>query len=412
MAPCATSVPKNFVSLLKKNYILGRKNKHYELMRPTKAFINLAHLKANYLAIRKKTKTKVLAVVKADAYGHGVAEVVNALNSLSKKPEYFGVALSEEGIALRKIKVKQPILIFEPPSVNNIDEIIKYNLILTVFCDEQLHLIEKYLKKNDVKNTLQFKTKIPKKLKIQVKIDTGMGRLGVPFHKATQFIEKIVVNDKFILDGIYSHFANSDEKDKTFAQLQLKRFNNILSELKKKKIRPNVIHIANSGAILTMPEAYFDMVRPGISLYGYPPSQEITSSIKLKPVLSLISEVASCRWFDKGESVSYGRKYILKKRSQIISVPIGYGDGLNRNLSNKMFCIVKNKLYPQVGRVTMDRIMFDIGEAKIKIGDKIILLGKSKSHSIDAWNWSTQLETIPYEITCNISKRVPRTYIG
>lgn len=369
-------------------------------MRPTKALINLAHLKANYLAIRKKTKTKVLAVVKADAYGHGVAGVVNALNSLSKKPEYFGVALSEEGIALRKIKVKQPILIFEPPTVNNIDEIIKYNLIPTVFSDDHLYVIEKNL------------TKTSKRFKIQIKIDTGMGRLGVPFKDAVQFIEKIVINDKFILDGIYSHFANSDEKDKTFAQLQLKRFNTILSELKKKKIRPNVIHIANSGAILTMPEAYFDMVRPGISLYGYPPSQEITSSIKLKPVLSLISEVASCRWFDKGESVSYGRKYILKKRSQIISVPIGYGDGLNRNLSNKMFCIIKNKLYPQVGRVTMDRIMFDIGEAKIKIGDKIILLGKSKSHSIDAWNWSTQLETIPYEITCNISKRVPRTYIG
>ena len=385
-------------------------------MRPTKALINLAHLKANYLAIRKKTKTKVLAVVKADAYGHGVAEVVNALNSLSEKPEYFGVALSEEGIALRELKVKQPILIFEPPSVNNIDEIIKYNLIPTVFCDEQLHLIEKYLKKNDVKNTLQLKTKIPKKIirrrRIQVEIDTGMGRLGVPFQEAVQFIEKIAVNDRFILDGIYSHFATSDETDKSFAQLQLKRFNAIVIKLQKKKIRPNVIHLANSGAILTMPEAYFDMVRPGISLYGYPPSQEITSSIKLKPVLSLISEVASCRWFEKRESVSYGRKYFLKKRSQIISVPIGYADGVYRNLTNKIFCIIKDKLYPQAGRVTMDRIMFDVGEAKIKIGDKVILLGKSKSHSIDAWNWSKQLDTIPYEITCNISKRVPRMYIG
>ncbi|MCK9210751.1 MAG: alanine racemase [Ignavibacteriaceae bacterium] len=369
-------------------------------MRPTIAQINLAHLKANYLAIRKKTKTKVLAVVKADAYGHGFAEVVNALNSLKEKPEYFGVALSEEGIALREIKVKQPILIFESPTPTNIDEIFTHDLIPTVFSDEHLHLIEKNL------------TKTSKGFKIQVKIDTGMGRLGVPFKDALHFIEKIVSTNRFILDGIYSHLATSDEKDKTFAQLQLKRFNAILNELKKKKIRPNVIHIANSGAILTMPEAYFDMVRPGISLYGYPPSQEITSSIKLKPVMSLISEAASCRWFEKGESVSYGRKYILKKRSQIISVPIGYGDGLNRNLSNKMFCIIKDKLYPQVGRVTMDRIMFDVGETKIKISDKVILLGRSKHQSIDAWDWSKQLNTIPYEITCNISKRVPRIYIG
>ncbi|MFA4924224.1 MAG: alanine racemase [Ignavibacteriaceae bacterium] len=381
-------------------------------MRPTKAIINLAYLKANYLAIRKKTKTKVLAVVKADAYGHGFAEVVNALNSLKERPEYFGVALSEEGIALRNIKVEQPILLFEPPTANNIDEIIKYDLIPTVFCKEQVQLIEKYFTKSDVKNTHQLKTKPLKKIKVQIKIDTGMGRLGVPFKDAALFIEKIVSNDRFILDGVYSHFATSDEKDKIFAQLQLKRFNAVVLELQKKKIRPNVIHIANSGAILTMPKAYFNMVRPGISLYGYPPSQEITSSIKLRPVMSLISETASCRWFEKGESVSYGRKYILQKRSQIISVPLGYGDGLNRNLTNKMFCIIKDKIYQQVGSVTMDRIMFDVGEAKIKIGEKVILLGKSKNHSIDAWEWSTQLNTIPYEITCNISKRVPRIYIG
>jgi len=376
-------------------------------MRPTKAIINLASLKANYLAIRKKTKTKILAVVKADAYGHGYVEVVNALNSLSDKPEYYGVALVEEGVALRKINVKQPILIFELPTEDNIHDIINYDLIPTVFTVEHLHLLEKYLADIEGKGIKKGKTK---KLKVHIKIDTGMGRLGVRFQDAVEFIEKIAASDRFILDGIYSHFATSDEMDKSFAQLQLKRFNAIVTELQKKNIRPHVIHIANSGAILSMPEAYFDMVRPGISLYGYPPSSEIISTLKLKPVMSLMSEVSSCRWFEKGESVSYGRKYILRKRSQIISVPIGYGDGLSRNLSNKMFCIIKDKHYPQVGRITMDRIMFDVGAAKIKIGDKVILLGKSKHHSIDAWDWSTQLKTIPYEITCNISKRVPRVY--
>jgi len=377
-------------------------------MRPTIAQINLAHLKANYLAIRKKTKTKVLAVVKADAYGHGFAEVVSALNSLNEKPEYYGVALTEEGIALRKLKVKQPILIFEPPSKYNVDAIIKYDLIPTIFSGEHIKLIEEKLGMREGRE----KSKSTKKIKIHVKIDTGMGRVGIKHEEAVHFVEQISLNDNFILDGVYSHFATSDEIDRTFAELQLKRFKVILSELKKKNIKPNNAHIANSGAIQTMPEAYFDMVRPGISLYGYPPSSEITPTIKLKPAMSLISEVASCRWYEKGESVSYGRKYILKKRSQIISIPIGYADGLNRNLSNKIFCIIKDKMYPQVGSVTMDRIMFDVGEAKIKIGDKVILLGESTHHKIDAWDWSTVLKTIPYEITCNISKRVPRVFIN
>ncbi|MFA6979431.1 MAG: alanine racemase [Ignavibacteriaceae bacterium] len=374
-------------------------------MRPTIAQINLARLKANYLAIRKKTKTKVLAVVKADAYGHGFAEVVSALNSLSEKPEYYGVALTEEGIALRKLKIKQPILIFEPPNKYNIDAIIKYDLIPTVFTDEHIRLI---VEKLEVENRIVKR----KAFKIHVKIDTGMGRLGIPFKDAVPFIERMSMNNKFILDGVYSHFATSDEKDKTFAELQLQRFKVILSELKKKNIKPNNAHIANSGAILTMTESYLDMVRPGISLYGYPPSSEIKSTIKLKPVMSLISEVASCWWYEKGESISYGRKYILKKRSQIISIPIGYADGLNRNLSNKIFCVIKDKLFPQVGRVTMDRIMFDVGETNIKIGDKVILLGESKHHKIDGWDWSKVLKTIPYEITCNISKRVPRVYLN
>ncbi|MDP3150165.1 MAG: alanine racemase [Ignavibacteria bacterium] len=377
-------------------------------MRPTIAQINLANLKANYLAIRKKTKTKVLAVVKADAYGHGYEEVVSALNSLSEKPEYYGVALAEEGIAVRKLKVKQPILIFEPPSKYNVDAIIKYDLIPTIFSSEHIKLIEEKLESR----TGKAKSNSAKKIKVHVKIDTGMGRVGIKHQEAVRFIEQVSLNNKFILDGVYSHFATSDEKDKTFAELQLKRFNQILTELKKKNISIGITHIANSGAILSMPGAYLDMVRPGISLYGYPPSNEITSPIKLRPVMSIISEVTSCRWYEKGESVSYGRKFILKKRSQIISIPIGYADGLNRNLSNKMFCIIKDKRFSQVGSVTMDRIMFDIGKANIKIGDKVILLGESKHHKIYAWDWSKALNTIPYEITCNISKRVPRVYIS
>jgi len=376
-------------------------------MRPTKAVINLARLKANYLAIRKKTKTKILAVVKADAYGHGFAEVVGALNSLKDKPEYFGVALTEEGIVLRKIKVKQPILIFEPVNEFNVDEIITYDLIPTVYSAAQIKLIEKRLAQHDSVR----KRKIDGEFKVHVKIDTGMGRIGVRFDEAIHLIKQIASNEKFKIDGVYSHFSTSDEKDKTFSKLQLKRFTDIITELKKHNIQPNVIHIANSGALLTMPEANFDLVRPGISLYGYKPSQALVSDIKLKPVMSLISKVTACRWFEKGEFVSYGKLYEVKQRTQIVSLPIGYADGVNRNLSNNMSCIIKDKIYPQVGRITMDRIMFDVGDSKINIGDKAILIGQSKHYKIDAWDWSKTLGTIPYEITCNISKRVPKVYI-
>jgi alanine racemase len=152
------------------------------------------------------------------------------------------------------------------------------------------------------------------------------------------------------------------------------------------------------------------MVRPGISLYGYYPSLETTESINLKPVMSLISKVSTVRYINKGESVSYGRKYYAKNNTTIISVPIGYADGFNRALTNKAYGIIRGKKYPQIGRVTMDRIMFDVGNDNIKPGDKVILLGHSKEAKISAWDWSNSLQTIPYEITCAISKRVPRKY--
>ena len=176
------------------------------------------------------------------------------------------------------------------------------------------------------------------------------------------------------------------------------------------EINYGLAHAANSGAILDIPEAYFDMVRPGISLYGYYPSLETSESINLKPVMSLVSYVASIKKVEKGETVSYGRIFKANKKTSIISVPIGYADGFNRNLSNKAFGIIKDKLYPQVGRVTMDRIMFDINNDEVKCGDQVILIGSRKDVSIDAWDWSKILNTIPYEVTCNISKRVPRIY--
>ncbi|MFH0734417.1 MAG: alanine racemase [bacterium] len=366
-------------------------------MRPTYAEINLKNLQFNYQQIRKKTKTKVIAVVKADAYGHGMIECVKAFEQLINSPEYYAVALIEEAIELRKAKIiKKPILCFAPYDNDETENYLKYNISATVNSIEQLDVI----KKLDVK----------KRLKVHIKFDTGMGRVGIKINEIDKLIRKLIDIKNIIIEGIYTHFATSDEKDKTYANYQLSNFNTIISKLKENKINYGLAHAANSGAILDMPEAYFDAVRPGMILYGYYPSFETSESIKLKPVMSLLSKVTSIKQILNEESVSYGRKFIAKEDTLICSVPIGYADGFNRNLTNKATAIIKGKVYNQVGRVTMDRILFEIKNDKIKIGDKVILLGTDGKNKIDADDWSKILDTIPYEITCNISKRIPRIY--
>ncbi len=375
-------------------------------MRSTYAVINISNLKKNYINIKRKVKdVKIMAVVKADAYGHGMKEVVYALNSFNdKKPDYYAVAIPDEAAELRKFKIKQPILVFEPFIKYEVDLIFKYDLSATIFEDRHIKLITQELNKYNKKYIRK------KKVKVHVKVDTGMNRLGISYKDAFNFIARLCKNKNFVIDGIYTHFATSDEKDKEFANLQLARFKDLLNELNNNEINYGLAHAANSGAILDMPEAYFDMVRPGISLYGYYPSLETSESIVLNPVMSLISYVGSVKKISKGDSVSYGRIFTTNKITNIVSVPIGYADGFNRNLSNKSFAIINGKLYPQVGRVTMDRIMFDVGNDEIKPGEKVILLGGNNNININAWDWSKKLNTIPYEITCNISKRIPRVY--
>lgn len=368
-------------------------------MRLTHTEINLNNLLFNFKNIKKKAgKSKVMAVVKADAYGHGMLECVKALETLGEiKPSYYGVALLEEAVELRKAKItKQPILCFSPFTSEEFNEYIKFKVIPTLTDISQLKQLKKSI--------------LTKKCKVHVNIDTGMGRVGIHFAQAFSFIEELSKITNIIIDGVYTHFATSDEKDKSFAKLQLSRFVKVLEDLGENKINFGLAHAANSGAILDMPESHLDMVRCGISLYGYYPSDETSESINLKPVMSLVSKVSTIANIDKGDSVSYGRKFIAIKKSKIVSVPIGYADGIRRGLTNKMNGIIKNKLYSQVGTVTMDRIMFDVNNDNIKIGDKIILIGKSKNVEITALNWCKILDTIPYEITCGIGKRVQRLY--
>ncbi|MBN1637553.1 MAG: alanine racemase [Ignavibacteriales bacterium] len=369
-------------------------------MSPTYAEINLKNFVYNYLNLRKKAKdAMVMPVVKADAYGHGMIECVKALSKLKKnKPEYYGVALLEEAIELRNAKIiNEPILCFAPICKENIPEYLKRKIYPTVTCDEHIKFLKSYSGKQ--------------KLKIHINIDTGMRRLGFDYRNAFEKIKTLSKLSNVKIDGIYTHFATSDEQEKYFAKIQLLRFNAVIKKLDEAGINYGCVHASNSGAIIDLPEAKFDMVRPGISLYGYYPSLETTESVKLKPVMSIISKVSTIKKVLKGESVSYSRRYYAEKDTTIATVPIGYADGFVRALTNNSYAIIKNKIYEQVGSVTMDRIMLNVGNDNIRIGEEVVLIGKRKNFEITAWDWAVVLNTIPYEVTCNISKRIQRKYI-
>ncbi len=370
-------------------------------MRNSFALINLKNLKFNYLNLRNKVKpAKFLAVVKADAYGHGAIEVSKFLASLNPKPDYFGVALFEEGIELRESGITEPILVFDVLTLDSLQLAYNYDLTITISHKADFDILKKF-----------FKLASPsKKLNAHIKINSGMNRLGIRWDEKITELLKFYSLDKINFTGIYTHFATSDIPDCSFAKIQLDRFKKIVENLTLQKIDLGLIHTANSGAILNMPDSYFDMVRAGISLYGYKPDLKSLDTVKLKPIMSLISKVASVNCVKKGESVSYGQKYYAKKKTNIASVSFGYADGYSRNLTNKAKAIIKNKFYRQVGIVTMDRIMFEISNDKISQGDEVILLGEKNNLKFDAWDWSKLLNTIPYEVTCNISKRVPRLY--
>lgn len=372
-------------------------------LRSSKAVINITNLKKNYLNLRKKARNSmVMAVVKADAYGHGVEIVVNALESLGKlKPEYYAVAMADEGVELRKLKITQPILVFDTVTRDTVHKYFKYKLIPNVFSYSHLRILENYRKRlNKKDSSLRFP--------VHIEIETGMNRLGINYNLAYDFIREVSLHKQFDVDGIYTHFATSDEMNNRFAAVQLKRFSSLVNKLKTNKVKYGLAHAANSGAVINYPDSYFDMIRPGISLYGYYPSLRTTESVRLYPVMSLETIVGTMKEINPGDTVSYGRRFKAIKPTRIVSVPMGYADGINRNLTNKARAIINGKLYQQVGTITMDRVMFDAGYDNINIGDSVILLGNQKKCEITAWDWSNILNTIPYEITCSISKRVPR----
>jgi alanine racemase len=238
-----------------------------------------------------------------------------------------------------------------------------------------------------------------------------MGRLGLLMEQDPDFFSAVSRSKNCLWEGLYSHFSTADEKDKVYADLQIKRFQKILGKVRKMKKGPQIIHIANSGAILDLPKSYFSAVRPGILLYGHYPSRETSRSINPRQVMTLKTFVAHVRRLPKGYPVSYGRRWIAPKDTRIAVLPIGYADGLRRDLTNKGEVLIKGTRYPMVGSITMDYTMVDVGEDPVEQGDEVVLWGDSDQGSLSLIEIAAKIGTIPYELTCCVSPRVKRVYI-
>ncbi|MGH7492294.1 MAG: alanine racemase [bacterium] len=365
--------------------------------RPTAARIDLHALAQNVRMICGRVQpAAVMAVVKADGYGHGAAPVAQA--ALQAGATQLGVALLEEAKRLREQKIAVPILVLGGLFENQIEQYLAHDVQMMVYDFRLAEIIS------------QRAQALGKSASVHVKIDTGMGRVGVQVEPVA-FIEKLITLPGISLQGVCTHLATSDEAEQSYARLQLRRFRTIVQELQMKGIAPRWIHAANSGAILSLPDSYFNLVRPGVAMYGYYPSPDAPRALALQPAMSLHTRVLFAKRVPANTFVSYGRTFQTRKPSIIATLPLGYADGFPRRFSNNMEVLVRGKRRPIVGRVCMDQIMVDLGEMQnIQAGEEVVLMGKQGEEEISIYEWCRKLDTIPYEVTCGISRRVPRVF--
>lgn len=360
--------------------------------------INLKAIQANAKALKKHTGTKLIAVVKADAYGHGVIPVAKALHSTA---DMFAVATVSEGIQLRQAGIENPILILFSPLPDYAIDIINYNLTATVdnwTLAKQLNRLAIDRKQNS-QSTNKIKTKV------HINVNTGMNRCGVRYTEAGQFINRLNSLSLLEIEGVFTHFATADEEDKSFAHLQLNRFESVLKETRNISLK----HAANSAAALTIPESHLDVVRTGLSLYGIYPAKE--KPIQLQPALTWKAKVGWVDYIEPGEGVSYGLTYKAKNRIRIAGIQVGYGDGYPRALSGKGEVLIGGIRHPILGRVCMDMIVCRLMSTdNITVGDEVVLIGKQGNEEITVDEIAEHANTISYEILTNISKRVKRIY--
>lgn len=372
-----------------------------KIMRPVWAEIDLDKAAYNMKNIKKLVGDKeVIAVVKADCYGHGADDLAPVF--LENGASRLAVAILTEGIELRKKNITAPIMILGYTPLELSKELINNDIEQTVYDLE-------YAKK--LSNIAE---KLGKKAKIHIALDTGMGRIGfIPNEKSIEAVEKIASLKGIDIIGIFTHFSTADEYDKTYTNKQLKKIKSFINELEKRGVNVLLKHASNSGAIMEMPETYLDAVRAGIILYGYYPSNEVDKEkLDIKPILTLKTTVSHVKEVEEGTSISYGRTFITKRKSIIATIPIGYADGYSRLLSGKAKVIINGKFAPVVGRICMDQCMIDVTDiGEVKVGDEVILLGEEGNLKFNADDFAEIMGTINYEITCMLKQRIPRVYI-
>lgn len=372
------------------------------LIRPTWAEINLDNLASNMREIRRlaKKSAQVTAVIKADGYGHGAKYIAQTL--LENGADRFAVAVLDEALELRKSGVTVPILILGYTQPERAKAIVANDIEQAVYSYELAKALSIEAEKQS------------KEVKIHIKIDTGMGRIGFRTDEASiAKIKEIHKLPNLIIDGMFTHFAISDEKDKTYTQEQFDKFMWVAHRLEEEGIKIRLKHCGNSAAIIDLPEMHLDMVRAGIILYGLAPSNDVElDKIDLKQVMSLKARITHVKEINSGESVSYGRKFIASEKTKIASLPLGYADGYTRMLTGKAEALVNGVRVPVVGRICMDQCMIDVtGIDDVKVGDEVVLFGKQKNSFISIDEVAEKLGTINYEVVCMISKRIPRVYI-
>jgi alanine racemase len=359
-----------------------------KLQRPTWAEIDLDALHSNYHRIQKiAPRSRVLAVVKSDGYGHGAAVIAKELQDAGV--DLFATATAEEAILLRKNGITDSILVLGGMTPEQFPILLDQDLILTVYNHEVLFALEAFTQLQQ------------KRVRIHIKVDTGMGRLGFSPEDASRIMARKY--DWIEIDGLFTHLASSDVPADAYTLEQLRRFDAFLAEYRGKI---PMVHTANSGAVLQYPESHYDVVRPGTLLYGISP---LDAPSEFEPILSLKSKIILLHWIKKGESIGYGRTFTADRDTLIATVPIGYSDGLRRSLSNRLDVEVRGKMCRIAGTISMDLCMLDVTDisTEVQLYDTVTFIGPRTT----AWDWAKLLDTIPYEIICLIGARVPRVYM-
>jgi len=374
--------------------------RYAQLLRPLWASVALEAVSGNVREIRRLVGEKplIMAVVKAEAYGHGAVQV--AARTLAAGATWLGVSLPEEGINLRAAGIEAPILILSPLQLSQAAPVAAHGLAATICQHESAEALSRAA------------VAFGRIAEVHLKVDTGMGRVGIGPEAAVTFASQLAELPGLKLGGVFSHLAKADEEDKSHALRQIETFMQVCASLRAAGIDPGLCHLANSAAIVALPQSHLDLVRAGIILYGLKPSAGmLMPGVSLQPALSLAARVIFVKRVPSGTGISYGLTYRTPRSATIATIPIGYADGWSRLLSDKAEVLIHGRRYPIVGRICMDQCMVNLGDDDADVGDEAVLIGRQGGEEITAEEVAEKLGTINYEVVCMIGDRVPRVYV-